>query len=202
MAHSPKQKEFFDDNALVWDMISVHDLKKVEYIADTIGIHDADDILDVGTGTGIMIPFYLKRLETGSITALDYSENMISVAKKKNPEIDSPKLRYRVGDLYDLKDKGKYDLAVCYSCYPHFVDKPLAIKTLYDSLKPNGRLVIAHSSSKEDINRVHTEAGKVIHMDLLLPMCEMASMFEDAGLTIEFQRDDDQYYIIIGSKMT
>jgi len=198
--HSPKQKEFFDDNACVWDMISVHDPKKVEYIADTIGINDSDDVLDVGTGTGIMIPYYLKRISTGSITALDYSENMIAIARSKNPERDSPMLRYRVGDLYYLKDKERFDLAICYSCYPHFVDKPLAISILRDSLRSGGRLVIAHSSPREKINQVHTEGGEVISMDLLPPMPELVSLFEDAGLDVVYTQDDSEYYMIIGKK--
>ena len=57
---NPKQKEFFNEKAGVWDKITVHDLEKVQYIAELMGIRSNDRILDVGTGTGILIPFYEK----------------------------------------------------------------------------------------------------------------------------------------------
>lgn len=46
--------------------------------------------MDVGTGTGVMIPFYEEKLTSGSILAVDYSEKMIEVAKKKSPSRNTP----------------------------------------------------------------------------------------------------------------
>ncbi len=57
-----KKKEFFNDRAKVWDEISVHSLEKVEYIIELLEIQGDDRILDVDTGTGILIPFYERYL--------------------------------------------------------------------------------------------------------------------------------------------
>ena len=71
---SPKKRAFFNEKAAIWDEITVHNLKKVQYIVDQLRIQCDDRILDVGTGTGIMIPFYEKYLVNGCVVAVDYSE--------------------------------------------------------------------------------------------------------------------------------
>jgi cyclopropane fatty-acyl-phospholipid synthase-like methyltransferase len=65
-----KKKGFFNEKAEVWDEISVHNLEKVQYISELLDIRGDDRILDVGTGTGIMIPFYEKYLVNGSVVAV------------------------------------------------------------------------------------------------------------------------------------
>ena len=91
---NPKKKNFFNEKAEIWDEITVHNLEKVQYITEMLGIHGDDRILDVGTGTGIMIPFYERYLVNGSVVAVDYSEKMIEVARSKYPEKEHPKISY------------------------------------------------------------------------------------------------------------
>ena len=86
-----------------------------------------------------------KKVVNGCIVAVDYSEKMIEVARSKFPEKEHPKVAFQVADVYDLKYDSKFDLVVCYSCFPHFVDKPLAVKILVNALKKGGRLAVAHS---------------------------------------------------------
>jgi demethylmenaquinone methyltransferase/2-methoxy-6-polyprenyl-1,4-benzoquinol methylase len=57
-----KQKEFFDSHADVWDEINHHDAAKIGYIADLLQLAGNESVLDVGTGTGVMLPYYLERL--------------------------------------------------------------------------------------------------------------------------------------------
>lgn len=193
---NPKQKEFFDDKAGIWDEISVHDIGKVGYIAGLLELRDGMEVLDVGTGTGVMIPFYLDGMKGGRVTAIDYSPAMIGMARAKHPE--SGRLRYRTMDLYDLDERQVYDRVVCYSCFPHFPDPMKALEVLSKALKPSGTLCIAHSSSKDHINHVHECGGKEICNDFLPDIGLMIEMFGEAGLETVFSRDDEEYYIIIG----
>ena len=196
----PKKKDFFDEKAGIWDEITVHNLEKVQYIVEMLGIHSSDRILDVGTGTGIMIPFYEKYLVNGSVVAVDYSEKMIEVASSKYPEKEHPKISYLVSDVYDLKYDAEFDLVVCYSCFPHFVDKPLAIKILSRALKKGGRLAVAHSDSAETINGVHMSSGVEVGNDLLPSMERLKQMMKESGLEVTFERNDEDYFICIACK--
>lgn len=199
MNSNPKQKEFFNEHADQWDEISRHDVSKIRYIVSLLGLSGTERILDVGTGTGIMVPYYEERLTSGSIFAIDYSEKMIRKAMEKYPE-HSHKVRYDVIDLYDLSTKELFDDIVCYSCFPHFPYQRKAISILSDHLKSGGKLMIAHSSSKTHINEVHRSGGEVISNDFLPKIEDLKLMMVDAGLRPVFEQDDEEYYILIGKK--
>ena len=196
---NPKKKKFFNEKAEIWDEITVHNLEKVQYITEMLGIHGDDRILDVGTGTGIMIPFYERYLVNGSVVAVDYSEKMIEVARSKYPEKEHPKISYIVSDVYDLKYDSDFDIVVCYSCFPHLVDQTLALKILSKALKKGGRLVIAHSDSAKTINGVHMNSGEVRN-DCLPSMELLKQMMKTSGLEVTFERNDENYFICIARK--
>jgi ubiquinone/menaquinone biosynthesis C-methylase UbiE len=197
---NPKKKDFFNEKAEIWDEITVHNLEKVQYITEMLGIHSDDRILDVGTGTGIMIPFYEKYLVNGSVVAVDYSEKMIEVARSKYPEKTHPKISYLVSNVYDLKYDAEFDLVVCYSCFPHLIDKPLAIKILSRALKKGGCLAVAHSDSAEKINGIHMNSGVEVGNDLLPSMELLKQMIKESGLEVTFERNDENYFICIVRK--
>lgn len=197
---NPKQKDFFNQKAKVWDSITIHKLEKVQYITELLKIQSDDRILDVGTGTGIMIPFYEKYLVNGRVVAVDYSEKMIAIARSKYPEEVHPLISYRVSDVYELTYDNEFDLVVCYSCFPHFVDQPLALKILSKALRKGGRLVVAHSDSARKINGVHITGGVEIENDFLPTMEILKHMMEERGLTVTFERDDEDYFICITKK--
>ena len=196
---NPKQREFFEEHAETWDLGAHHSPEKIEYILDRAGVHDGQDILDVGTGTGVMIPYYLARMDSGSITGLDYSANMIAKAREKYPE--SGMLRYRVMDLYDLEETEAYDRVICYSCFPHFPDPLGAVRVLTHAVREGGLFCVAHSDSAEFINGVHRDGGDEIHCDYLPEMDVMKEMFRICGLEVVFTRDDVDYYIAVGRKL-
>lgn len=196
---NPKQREFFNERAEIWDSITTHDDEKVSYITSLLELNGSEKIMDVGTGTGVMIPYYESKLNSGSIVAVDYSENMIEVARRKFPENEHP-VTFKVSDIYNLEMKPEFDLVMCYSCFPHFPNQSLAVSHLVEGLKAGGKFVVAHSASRDKINNVHMEAGKIVSNDFLPHMKELIEMMEKAHLDIIFQRDDEEYYIAIGCK--
>ncbi len=198
---NPKQKDFFNQKAEVWDKITIHNLEKVQYITELLKIRSGDRILDVGTGTGIMIPFYEKHLVDGCVVAVDYSEKMINVARSKYPQKDHPLISFIVSDVYELKYDSEFDLVVCYSCFPHFVDKSLAVQILVKALKKGGRLVVAHSDSSDKINGVHMSGGVEIKNDFLPRMVQLRKLLTEHGLEVTFERDDEDYFICIAKKV-
>jgi demethylmenaquinone methyltransferase/2-methoxy-6-polyprenyl-1,4-benzoquinol methylase len=196
-----KKKGFFNEKAEVWDEISVHNLEKVQYISELLDIRGDDRILDVGTGTGIMIPFYERHLVDGSVVAVDHSEKMIEVARSKYPEKKHPMISYLVSDVYELKYDADFDLVVCYSCFPHFVNQLLALKILSRALKKGGRLAVAHSDSAKKINGIHMNSGAEIGNDFLPSMESLKQMMKDSGLAVTFKRNDEDYFICLARKL-
>ncbi|NLE03212.1 MAG: class I SAM-dependent methyltransferase [Crenarchaeota archaeon] len=197
---NPKQKSFFNQKASKWDQITIHNLEKVQYITELLKIKSNYKILDVGTGTGVMIPFYKKYLIDGSVIGVDFSEKMIAIARSKYPEQDHPQISYLVSDVYELNYEEFFDLVVCYSCFPHFIDQPLAVKILSKAIKKGGYFAIAHSDSAKKINGVHMDGGVEIENDFLPTMEKLKQMIKDNGLKVVFERDDENYFICIAQK--
>ncbi|MCL1810879.1 MAG: class I SAM-dependent methyltransferase [Methanomassiliicoccaceae archaeon] len=194
------QKEFFDRLAGEWDTITVHDGEKIRYIVSLLELKGEERILDVGTGTGVMIPFYCEHLITGSVLGVDFSEKMISKCKEKFPPAGYPNIAFETADVYDLSCDGEFDTVMCYSCFPHFTDHQKAIDIFSKALKRGGRFAIAHSSSRDHINHVHSHSSHHIRRDVLPHIEELEAMFIKAGLSVIFDQSDEEYHIIIGEK--
>jgi len=194
------QKEFFNKLAGEWDTITIHDENKVRYITSLLSLDGNERILDVGAGTGVMVPFYKEHITTGSVLAIDFSENMISQCRKKFPPSEHPNVAFEVADVYDLKFEKEFDVVMCYSCFPHFTDHQRAIDIFARSLRQGGKFAIAHSSSRDHINHIHGGSSHHIQKDVLPSLKELNSMFVKAGLSVTFERSDDDYHIIVGEK--
>lgn len=195
------QKEFFNQRAYGWDKNTKHDADKIKYILSQLYLSGSEKILDVGTGTGILIPFYMKYITSGKITAIDFSEKMIDVASSKFPPKKYPQVEFIISDVYDLNYFNQFDIVMCYSCFPHFKNKPRAISVLKKMLKSQGKLVVAHSNSRDEINSVHMQSEDKISKDILPTSSVLKNMIQTAGLKVIFERDDKDFFIMIAEKV-
>lgn len=192
------QIDFFNSIANTWDEICKHDMAKVGMILDLAKIQEGNNILDVGTGTGILIPSLSQRVgESGSIKAVDMAENMVELAMKKN---SYKNVLYECGDVLEMKlDKDYYDKIICYSMFPHFKSrKAEAIDILAQKLKDGGKLIICHSQSREAINNFHKNVNKAVKEDKLPTMEIMREYFKDAKLKVVNEVDNEEMFVIIG----
>ncbi|GAU78871.1 class I SAM-dependent methyltransferase [Fusibacter sp. 3D3] len=190
-------KDYFNSKAELWDNIVDHDLKKVQRIIDLVEIKKGDKILDVGTGTGVLIPVLQACVgDQGQITAIDIAEKMIEVAKRK---FDYSNVEFVVGDVLEKGvSDSDFDCIICYSMFPHFEDKKAAISTLAKHLKKNGKLVICHSQSRDAINHLHQEIPGPVQEDRLPSMDILKQMFESADINVSLEIDDEELFVIIG----
>lgn len=194
------QKAFFNSVANVWDKMCHHDMGKVEYILDLLEIKTGDCVLDVGTGTGILIANLYDRVTSiGKIKAVDLSDKMLEIAQKK---YNYDNVIFKCGDVLSLDgDEETYDHIICYSMFPHFQSrKEEAIKKLAWKLKKGGKLMICHSQSRNAINKVHKKIDGAVQGDHLPTMDRMSKYFLNADLKTLNIINNDNMYVIMGSK--
>lgn len=187
-------REFFNELAFKWDEMCNHDDEKIKKIIKLSSIRSDSNILDVGTGTGILIS-YLLRENPYSITAVDISENMIEVANKKYKGED--KVKFIVKDIMEFNEKG-FDYIFLYSAYPHFDNKEELFEHLFGLLNKGGKIVIAHSESKEKINSVHAKSSVV--KDDILPKAGITAEIMKPYFSIDKVIDNEDMYYISGVK--
>jgi demethylmenaquinone methyltransferase/2-methoxy-6-polyprenyl-1,4-benzoquinol methylase len=193
------QKEYFNSVAEVWDKHVHNDGKKIRRILDLIHIREGSRILDVGTGTGVLIPYLSEKTgDCGSITAVDQAEKMIKKAREK---FSRENINFIAGDVFELLPaENTFDYITCYNVFPHFTDQEKAVCQLAGLLKNGGSLLIFHSSSRDKINRMHRNGSPEVR-DALLPSMEVMKAFlADAGLNIVLTADNEEMFAIAGKK--
>lgn len=193
------QKEFFNSMAEKWDDICQHDTDKIKRILNLLNIQNGAKVLDVGTGTGILLPFLTEQVgDRGNITAIDVSDKMLQVAQQKY-KYDN--VTFVCGDvLEDRLPNESFDCVICYSVFPHFPDKQAAINAIAKYLKVGGKLAIGHSQSREAINRLHKNASEAVAEDILPAIDVIKHYFESSGLQTSIEIDNKEMFLIVGCK--
>ncbi|NFA61713.1 class I SAM-dependent methyltransferase [Clostridium sporogenes] len=191
-------REFFNNLAEKWDSMCFHPKEKIEYILSKVDLKEGDRILDIGSGTGVLIPYLENKISnSGNIAALDIAENMLKVSKEKNKYSN---LEFIVGDFLEYESKKTFNCITAYSCYPHFKDKDRLADRAYDLLKEDGKLVIAHSESKEKINSRHKDVDHKIKSHILPNIKYTAELMEKHNFKTIYVEDNEEFYIYIGEK--
>lgn len=193
-------KEFFNSRAEKWDITVNHDEGKIRDILNMVELKEGCKVLDVGTGTGIMIPFLHSYTgDTGKIIAVDVAEKMIEIARKK---FSFENVEFSVEDVLEIDFAADYfDCIMCYSMYPHFKDKRAAVKKLAKHLVKGGKFVICHSQSREAINNLHKEVSEVVKNDRLPPVDKINEYYKDAAIETISIVDNNDMYVVIGKKI-
>lgn len=182
-------REFFNDLAYKWDSMCHHDDNKIRRIIDLSNVKENSKILDIGTGTGILISYLLEK-SPKEIVAVDISENMIEVAKRK---YEDQNVKFVVSDIMEF-DEENFDYIFIYSAYPHFGDKEKLFNHLAKLLNKSGKVIIAHSQSRAEINHVHSKAEEVKE-DILLSAEENIKII-NKYLNVDKSIDDSEIYYI------
>jgi ubiquinone/menaquinone biosynthesis C-methylase UbiE len=188
-------REFFNSSASTWDeKVAEKDARKLEAMVARMDIKPGSTILDVGTGTGILVPFIQREIgRKGQLVCLDYAEEMLNKAEVKGFRGD---IRYICADIEDSQLPGdSFDYVVCYSSFPHFEHKSRALDEIRRLLRSGGRLFICHTSSRQAINDIHGQIPEV-RSHLIPEEDEMRNLLSTAGFSeISIFEDKDSYFI-------
>lgn len=98
-------------------------------------------ILDMGCGTGQLLRDLSKYKNIALLHGVDYSQEMISVAKSKGGEIE-----YFNKSIFDFNEEDNYDVITCSHSFPYYEDKKKAVDIFHKALKKEGRLFLAQAS--------------------------------------------------------
>ena len=192
MINTSEVIEFFDRLAPGWDADLIRNDEIINIILDNAGVTAGKDILDVATGTGVLIPDYLQR-SAGSVTGIDISSGMAEIAKEKFRGQD---VEIICGDVEETDFGRQFDCVVVYNAFPHFPDPERLIARLAALLKPGGRLTIAHGMSREKINAHHHGAAQHVSNGLMRAE-DLAQIFEKY-LTVTTVISDERMYQVTG----
>ena len=193
---------YFNDAADTWDQVygTPELLRFLEHFVPTFGLQPGQRVLDVGTGTGILIPFLRSAVgESGSITAIDYAANMVQICRSKYGQL--PNVTIQLQDVEALTlPPASFDAVTGFGIFPHIDNKVTALANLYQVLKPRGRLIIAHALSSAEIHNHHHHVASAVALDELPTEPVMRRLLHHAGFTAIAIQDEPGYYLCVSSK--
>lgn len=192
-------RAYFNQQADTWDeVIAEKDTGKLERMAKRLDLEPGSTLLDVGTGTGVFLPYLLAMTgRNGRVVGLDIADRMLFRACDKGFH---GKVQYICGDVMAVPcPDATFNAVVCYSSFPHFQDKPRAFREVHRVLKDGGRLLICHTTTRARINEIHAGKPMVSH-DLIPDADEVREMLLAAGFTDIRIEDGPEDYLVSSRK--
>ena len=196
------RKAYFNQAAETWDQkYCTTDLEAfLEEIVPMFGLKTGQIVLDLGTGTGVMIHFLVRAVgPSGSVIAIDYAEKMIQKCKAKYSHI--PNVAIELQDVEELDlPSDFFDVVTCFGLFPHLENKEKALRHMNRVLKHGGRLIIAHALSSSEIKSQHRDASLAVNHDVLPEEDEMRLMLKRADFNDIYIRDEPGCYLCSSTK--
>lgn len=187
-------RAFFEQLALEWDGQQPLDRDAtLNRLLQPFDAYFHGAVLDVGTGTGALIPILQARYPGCRIVSLDLATEMLRRARRRCLQASLVQ-----ADVHALPLRANaFHTVVCHNSFPHFWYKQAALGELHRVTAPGGRLLILHDLSRKEVNAIHGGAqAEVIHQDLLPPGAELAGWLEESGFRPDVVEDCASHYIV------
>lgn len=169
---------------LITHLEKIHEYQKTDFrwsnLRKLVKSHIAGKkILDAGCGTGHLTLELLR--ENYDVTAVDYSDELVSFAKKTISDAQYPAQVFS-SDLTTINEKNLplFDTIVCLDVIEHIKRDDVALKNLHDLLKTDGTLII----SVPALQSMYGERDKKIGHYRRYDKKEFIKRIEDAGFTL------------------
>jgi len=191
---------FFENLAQHWD--GSQPATRNQFIEGLLALFNemlqpCESILDVGTGTGALIPILRERYPASRITSIDLAIHMLLRAQQKTP--DAALIQADVHAL-PFRD-GYFACAICHNSFPHFWQKTKALVEIRRVLDVGGKLLILHDISREKVNSIHRNThARIIHHDLLPEGKVLGQMLIQSGFQLLSLEDVETHYFSFAQK--
>ncbi|MCK5445309.1 MAG: metalloregulator ArsR/SmtB family transcription factor [Rhodospirillaceae bacterium] len=173
-------QQYFQKHAGEWDRLralNVDEDAVTQACAQLLPMADAQDLLDIGTGTGKMLEQFAPDVQNA--WGIDLNAEMLQVARANLDEAALSNVTLRQADLASLPfDDASFDAITCHQVL-HFLDRPqTAVTEAARVLRPGGHLLVADLSphNVEEMREQHA------HRRLGFTDSEVKQWFADAGL--------------------
>lgn len=198
--HQKEINIFFDHHAPHWDSYIDEDtVTKAFDLLNKINIKPTNTVLDIGCGTGILVPYLWNRLQhKGMLIEVDVSQEMVRYGKMKFQDIPC---HWLITDAHFLPLKDEtVDIIVCFSIFPHLINKGQAIKEHSRVLRKGGLWAVCHSQSSKKINEFHRNIGGVVGNHVIPEISEIEFFLKSANLNLQYFQDNEDGYLLIASR--
>jgi len=138
--YKEKSKKAFNNQAIIYESTYYgnHAKKLYSSVIDKVNNFNCKAVLDVGCGTGTILSVLVKN-ESISLSGVDLSEEMLSIAKQKlNNEVE-----LKIGDSEQLPwDDKIFDTIICTDSFHHYPNPEKVLNEMARVIQFKGHLII------------------------------------------------------------
>ena len=193
-----EKTRFFNAKARAWsEGVYVQRQRQcAERLLQRYRISPSGVVIDIGCGTGVLTS--ILTTTASIIISVDPSLEMLQMLQESNNFSRCfPVLCF--AEELPFKSSSA-DWIVVYSAFPHFTDKSGSLMNFLRVLRPGGRVLIFHTSSRLEINKLHATLAPPLCYDLLPPIHELIKMCTTIGLHPLILEDTEQCYVFLAQK--
>ena len=123
---------------------------------DAHGLQDANSVLDLACGPGVITRRIATQVPQAQVTGLDYEPKLLEVAQSATPLSLNNRPRFSQGDVYDLPDDlGVFDFVYARFLFQHLERPEQALREMKRTLTPRGRLLIVDVDDRDLTSEPH-----------------------------------------------
>ena len=187
---------YFDEMASIWDNAVLHNKVRIREIIKLSGMKEGDKILDVGSGTGILVDYIREVNKLGEIYEVDCSQKMLNMARAKN--YNDKNIQFLKLDIEnDIIDEA-FDIIILYNSFAYLKNKLATLERLArNNLNNEGRIVIFHNSGEMQINLSHACGDKRISNAHLPQFDSLLNSLNKSLYNITYKSNKNNDYSII-----
>lgn len=185
---------FFDDAAPRWVREEEQRSARLASLFAAGMLPAAGPVLDVGSGTGILIP-HLLAAGCRPVLACEISHGMLQQAQARHGNAEGTLFVQGDGQRLPLRDRS-CGTVHCFSVFPHFDAPAQALGEFRRVLRPGGTLCILHLMDHEELNALHREAGHAVAKDILPPVHRLAADVAAHGFRVTQAEERPGLYLL------
>ena len=195
------KRRHFNELAPRWDQLpgpTDAPLKVAEFVARASQTN-TERILDVGCGTGILVPYLLTACPQATcVVELDFAEEMLGENARK---VADQRVSRLCADAQALPfPDGYFDLVLCFGVVPHLPDLNSALREQLRVLRPAGVFSVGHIMGSQELNAFHRSLGGPICHDTLPPAESLAARLARLGAMPVAVEENPEWYFVQATK--
>lgn len=168
-------------------------IERLQQIVSAAGLRCGEAVLDVGTGTGVLVPL-IKSYRPSAILACDLAEKMLQRVREKYPEV-----RTWRADIALLRlESASLDVIFMNAMYGNIADKPRACRNAARMLRPGGRLVVSHPEGRAFVDQLRITSD--LFIESLPTQEEFQALLGPLCLEVVTYRDEPKLYLMVAQK--
>ena len=168
-------------------------MARLEEIVASAELRPGAVVLDVGTGTGVLIPL-IQSYQPAAVLACDVAEKMLQRVQDRYPLVHT----YHADIISLALASTSVDAIFMNGMYGNIADKPAACRNAARMLRPGGWLVVSHPEGRDFVDQLRATSD--LFIESLPTKEEFEARLGTLGMEVIAYRDEPKLYLMVARK--